>query len=121
MRAVRAGDLDATLRASRQLIGLDPNDAEAHYFAGLAMLERGRADDAIGNLQRATALAPHRADYWAHAARCLVRLGRHRQAEAELADLLQDLGTGDAASRVGHAARLLQRAGCGHSSRSSWM
>lgn len=51
------------------LIDLDPSDPEAHFIAGVALLEQRRIRGAQDHFRRAIALAPHRADFHLHLAR----------------------------------------------------
>ena len=77
IRALRAGDADAAMRAAGRITSIDPNDADAHYLAGLCLFQQGRLAAAVDPLRRATELAPARPDYQNALGHALANKGRH--------------------------------------------
>lgn len=71
--------------AFEQLAAADPQNAEAHYYLGVIAKRRNDTDEAIRQLEQATALAPKNAEY-------LLDLGDAYGAAANQAGLLSRLG-----------------------------
>ncbi|MGC9523616.1 MAG: tetratricopeptide repeat protein, partial [Anaerolineae bacterium] len=51
-RLLLQGDLDGAIAAYDQIIGLDPDHAEAHYQLGLCYRQQRRWDDAVHAFSR---------------------------------------------------------------------
>jgi tetratricopeptide (TPR) repeat protein len=64
------------------MLEIEPHHADAYFIAAVATLEGGFAADALGGFEKATAIDPDRAEYWAQMARCYDLLGRERDALA---------------------------------------
>ncbi len=64
------------------MLEIEPHHADAYFIAGVATLEGGFAADALGGFEKATAIDPDRAEYWAQMARCYDLLGRESDALA---------------------------------------
>lgn len=71
-------------KACRQILEVDPHDADARRLLGLAALKDDRPDLAEGWLRETTARRPDSASAWRNLARALVELRREREAEAIL-------------------------------------
>jgi predicted O-linked N-acetylglucosamine transferase (SPINDLY family) len=56
--ALQRGDLESCYRAAVGVLAFSPNDPEANYLAGLALLRAAHAKEALPLLQRAHAAAP---------------------------------------------------------------
>jgi len=50
-------------RLSQQAVATDPQDAEAHYYLGLAQLNLGHTEESVAALEKAAQLAPDNAGY----------------------------------------------------------
>lgn len=79
----RTGNLAAALQAFSRASAIDRTASSPHYFAGLALADAGRAEEAEARLAQAVRLAPE--DLWArfHHGEALLRLGRRAEARAE--------------------------------------
>ena len=64
------------------MLEIEPHHADAYFMAGVATLEGGFPADALGGFEKATAIDPDRAEYWAQMARCYDLVGRERDALA---------------------------------------
>ena len=62
------------------MLEIEPHHADAFFIAAVATLEGGFPADAMGGFEKATAIDPDRAEYWAQMARCCDMLGRERDA-----------------------------------------
>jgi tetratricopeptide (TPR) repeat protein len=80
LRALAAGDLEGADRASAKTLEFDPEHADAHFILASCELKRGHPIEALPHFERAVALVPNRADYWAQHASCLAQLNRHGEA-----------------------------------------
>ena len=56
--ATVARDLPGAIVAYREALALDPQQAEAHYGLGLALLQSGDAEGAAAEIESALSLAP---------------------------------------------------------------
>lgn len=70
--------------ARRLLVSSEEEDPVLHFFAGRALLELDRADEAVEQLARAVALDPDDADYRSELAVALFRCCRFDEAETEV-------------------------------------
>jgi tetratricopeptide (TPR) repeat protein len=82
--ALRAGDFAAAEAAARQLIADQPADAQAHHLLGLALQQRGDLAGAGAAFERASQLAPERADFHVSRAMIATQLRRHDSARDAL-------------------------------------
>jgi Flp pilus assembly protein TadD len=73
-------DFDASLSAAREGLGSAPDDVELLVLAGRAGVEL-ETDDAVGNLRRATELAPDNAGAWHHLGEALAAEGTMDEAD----------------------------------------
>jgi tetratricopeptide (TPR) repeat protein len=75
-----------------------PNSAEANFFLGRALLDRGtNLTEAIGILERAAELDPHQAEHWLYVGWAANELGQPGRAEAALKKAIDlDKNLGDA-------------------------
>jgi predicted O-linked N-acetylglucosamine transferase (SPINDLY family) len=64
VRALQAGDLQQAELLCRQLLVLEPRNADAFHVLGLALTQSGRSDAAIEPLRSATHLRPGNAIAW---------------------------------------------------------
>jgi tetratricopeptide (TPR) repeat protein len=103
------------------MLDIEPHHADAFFIAAVATLEGGYPADAIIGFEKATAIDPQRAEYWAQMARCCDLLGRERDALAcvqraeqlPISDPLSFDTLGNVLvrnSRHAEAARLFERA-----------
>jgi serine/threonine-protein kinase len=65
-------DYDGTIEESRNLLELEPNEADAHYYAGMAHTIKGQSESAIESFRQAIELNPDDPYYpaglaWAYA------------------------------------------------------
>jgi tetratricopeptide (TPR) repeat protein len=77
---------DRVSALSMPLLAACPDDADLHFIAGTAALERRELRPALRHLNRAFELAPHRAEFPANLARALSTAGESRRAK-EFADV----------------------------------
>jgi tetratricopeptide (TPR) repeat protein/MoaA/NifB/PqqE/SkfB family radical SAM enzyme len=95
VRGRRAGRLARTARAlleqqklseadqmAQQALGADAQSAEAYFVRGAVAARGSNPESALGQLHRATQLAPDRVEYWREIARVLRRLDRTADALA---------------------------------------
>ena len=76
---VHTGDFDGAITELTTFLKTNPNDAEAHYFLGVAFREKGNASDAAVQFREAKRIAPENPLYSAVA-------DRSDSAETQLAD-----------------------------------
>ncbi len=74
--ALRCGNWNRALDLAREVLVRHPERAEAHFVAGVALLERREAQAAAGHLRLALDALPQRADVAAQTARALSLLQR---------------------------------------------
>ncbi|GGA44437.1 tetratricopeptide repeat-containing sulfotransferase family protein [Dyella nitratireducens] len=79
-RAFEQGNLMQAGQLALQATQIDPHNAEAHYFTGLACLETGQLNRALEHLNRAVSLNTRSAEYTTHFARALALAQRHGEA-----------------------------------------
>jgi Flp pilus assembly protein TadD len=61
---------------------VDPKSAPAHYALGISLLQTGQAQDAVNELQAATALEPRMRQAYYQLGRAYRMLGRTAEADA---------------------------------------
>ena len=83
-------DYDGTIEESRKLLELEPNEADAHYYAGMAHTIKGQSESAIESFSHAIELNPDDPYYPAGLAWAYARAGDRAQA-------LEYLGQAEAA------------------------
>ena len=83
-------DYDGTIEESRKLLELEPNEADAHYYAGMAHTIKGQSESAIESFGQAIELNPDDPYYPAGLAWAYARAGDRAQA-------LEYLGQAEAA------------------------
>lgn len=91
--ALASGDFARAARLAEQVGRADPLAAEAHFILGMALAETGHVGHALGQVQRATELAPDKAEYAAQLARLLIQLQRDvlaREAATRASALVTD-------------------------------
>jgi MoaA/NifB/PqqE/SkfB family radical SAM enzyme/tetratricopeptide (TPR) repeat protein len=109
-------------RVAQQALTFDAQSAEAIFVLGAVAARGPQPESALGQLHRATQLAPGRIDYWREIARVLRLLDRHADALAaalqvallEPGQAENHLALADAALAAGHGAiavDALERAG----------
>ncbi len=84
--AFNSREWDRVSALSTPLLADYPDDADVHFIAGAAALERHELRRALRHLNRAFALAPQRAEFPAGLARALLTAGESRRAK-EFADI----------------------------------
>lgn len=84
--AFNGREWDRVSALSMPLLAACPDDADLHFIAGTAALERRELRRALQHLHRAFELAPRRAEFPANLARALSMPGESRQAK-EFADV----------------------------------
>jgi TolB-like protein/Flp pilus assembly protein TadD len=72
-------DYDGTIEESRKLLELEPNEADAHYYAGMAHTIKGQSESAIESFSRAIELNPDDPYYPAGLAWAYARSGDREQ------------------------------------------
>ena len=87
-KALKQGDLDATLHFAAKMMADNPEDAEGHFLFGLAESNIGRIRVGIRHMDHAVTLDP-RGEYRAQLARLLVLMRRDGDAAATLRDAEQ--------------------------------
>jgi Flp pilus assembly protein TadD/SAM-dependent methyltransferase len=85
---LRAGRPESAERLYRRALALDPGNAEAMHFRGLALAHGGRAADGIEAMKRSITLDPAQPMYALNTALVLSEAGAHGEAEAVLADAI---------------------------------
>jgi TolB-like protein/Tfp pilus assembly protein PilF len=73
-------DYDGTIEESRKLLELEPNEADAHYYAGMAHTIKGQSESAIESFRHAIELNPDDPYYPAGLAWAYARAGDRAQA-----------------------------------------
>lgn len=76
----KASQVEAAEHVYREVLRVEPNNASAIHFLGMAIWQAGRADDGIGLVRRSIELAPRTASFHANLGVILVALGRHEEA-----------------------------------------
>ena len=89
---------DPRVRALREAVRLAPRDADLRKLLADTLAERGRLDDAEGELREALRLAPSDADLKLALARVFHRQGKASAAQVVLEDLLSTTVAGGAAA-----------------------
>ncbi|MGD9520213.1 MAG: tetratricopeptide repeat protein [Armatimonadota bacterium] len=74
--------MDALAEEYRKVVADHPNDADAHYSLGLALLYSERWAEAVIHIERVIELAPAFADAYARLVLCRARLGELDEAWA---------------------------------------
>jgi Flp pilus assembly protein TadD len=85
LAAVRQGAWAQVLQRAAQILPSRPDDADVHFFAGIAHIESRQLPQAQQHLAEASRLAPHRPDYATQYARAL-SLDRRMREAVEAAD-----------------------------------
>jgi len=108
-RALEEGDVESALATARALLNENPDDGEAHYLAGSALMEGDDLAAAEPHLRRAVDLQPGDLDARAALAEMLYEICRFDDSRAEVAMLLE----GDPEDPHAHhlAALLAERRG----------
>ncbi len=78
----RLGHAGAAAAAARQALQRRPDDVEAHYVLGLALLQQGSIEAADGEMRRVVTLAPSHLGALSHLVTIAIRRGRRDEAEA---------------------------------------
>jgi len=86
---LHAGRTDEAIARLRDAIELEPRSRVAHLFAASAYIEQGLFDDAVAEARVARGLTPSNTQALALEAYANARRGKHSEAEAALAELLQ--------------------------------
>jgi Tfp pilus assembly protein PilF len=73
---IEAGEYLQAAEALHQLLAVSPDDAEAHFFLGVAQMEQQHWDDAIESFERATQLDPELTSAWHNIGYCYYRQDR---------------------------------------------
>jgi tetratricopeptide (TPR) repeat protein len=73
---IEAGEYTQAAEALHQLLAVSPDDAEAHFFLGVAQMEQQHWDDAIESFERATQLDPELTSAWHNIGYCYYRQDR---------------------------------------------
>jgi predicted O-linked N-acetylglucosamine transferase (SPINDLY family) len=81
---MQSGDFAGVEAACREVIAQQPDNADATYMLGLALLQQNRVADAVEPLARAAALTPDLAEVHANLGHALRLVGRLEDAEAAL-------------------------------------
>jgi len=106
----QSGALQAAEYLYRQVLGADPNNADAFHLLGVLASQVGRHDQAVAYIQQALALRPLTGSYFSNLGIALKALGRQDEALASFqagASLQPDLA--DAHFNVGTALKDLGR------------
>jgi tetratricopeptide (TPR) repeat protein len=61
----------------RAAVTAEPTDGKGHHMLGLYLLDRGRAEEAVPSLRRATVLSPQEPQVWYDYGRAVGQLGDH--------------------------------------------
>ena len=105
----RTGDGDA-METFRKVVALDGQSFEARLNFGIALADRGRSEEALGEFSEAVKLAPDRAGPHYNKGRVLVQLHRYEEALPELQRTCAlDSASPDAWYRLGIARRELKQ------------
>lgn len=81
-RAHQQGDFAAALAAARQLLQRAPDEPEAHWLAGTALLQLGQVTEAVAHLERSAAKARHHPAVLGALAQAYFQAGRYAEAQA---------------------------------------
>ncbi|MBK8303130.1 MAG: tetratricopeptide repeat protein [Chloracidobacterium sp.] len=84
----QTGDLQASLAKAEEIISLEDTYPQGHLQRGNILIELGRADEAVGEIQRALELMPGSALVQYYLCFALVAAGRHDEA-VKLADEME--------------------------------
>jgi MoaA/NifB/PqqE/SkfB family radical SAM enzyme/tetratricopeptide (TPR) repeat protein len=103
-------------KLAQQALGADAESAEASFVLGAVAARGANPESALGQLHRATQLAPERVEYWREIAGVLRRLNRSADALAACLQVAgldahnvdHQLALADAALAAGHAAIALE-------------
>src|SRR5581483_735532 len=76
--------------AFKKVIAVDPNDAEAQYYLGLAQVDQGKYADAIASFDRSLRLDPTRQEVRAARATANIRAGHYDAARDDVDKLAPD-------------------------------
>jgi Flp pilus assembly protein TadD len=74
-------------RAEQESLELEPNSPDIHRYLGLALLQQGKYEEALSNLQRAVNLSGAYAEYTAELSYAYAASGNRVRAQEILADL----------------------------------
>jgi tetratricopeptide (TPR) repeat protein len=78
---------DRAIEAEQKFLELDPNSPDIHRYLGLALLQQGKYEEALSNLQRAVDLSGAYAEYAAELSYAYAAAGNRVRAQKILADL----------------------------------
>jgi predicted O-linked N-acetylglucosamine transferase (SPINDLY family) len=112
VRRHRGGDPDGAVPLYRQVVQLDPAQAQAWYLLGAACRELGRLEEAEASLEQALRLQPERADVHNHLGVVRARQGKLLEAAAAFRQAVHLQPDHAEAARNLEAA--LRRQGDGH-------
>ncbi len=99
----RIGDIDNALAAYARALTIDPGNAEASYYCGIALHQAGRSGDGIAHLETAVAAASDDASYHFDLANLREANGRLDLAEASFRRAIElDPGLTDAHYNLGN-------------------
>jgi tetratricopeptide (TPR) repeat protein len=102
----QAGQLVQAAQMYREILRVDPREADAWYLVGVLSHQLGRHEEAIEHIQRAIALKPDRAQYHANLGAVYVAAGRPRDAVTSCERALQlDPNSADGYHHLGSAFR----------------
>ncbi|MCC3158150.1 tetratricopeptide repeat protein [Hymenobacter sp. 15J16-1T3B] len=91
----RQHELPAAQEAIEEALALDPLEADYHHVLGLIRFQRGQLQGALRAAEAGLAADPTHVDCLGLRARCLSRLGRRDEAQADLGEALRQ-APGDA-------------------------
>ncbi len=97
-RLLETGEVDAAIRNLREVVALDPANAEARRLLGDALMQAGKRSEAIEEYRQASVIDPQNKAVWAKLASAQFAEGRYREAAdsyERLAALSGDTGLGD--------------------------
>jgi len=94
-RALNRRDFRLAHELCLKTLAAQPDHADALFLLGIIAAEHRNFGKAVDVIDRALALAPHKAEYWAQRGRCLLALQRPREA-FEAAQKALELEPGDA-------------------------
>jgi protein O-GlcNAc transferase len=83
-----AGQLADAEALYRQILGGEPNHAQALHMLGVVLFDSGRGTDALQPLRQAAAMEPTRSDYLYNLGQALSSLGRREEAIAVFRNLV---------------------------------
>ena len=103
------GKTSVAVRCWEECISLNPNFAQAHEQLGIAALNQGDFEGAVGRLETACALQPDLPEARLHLGKALLHLGKFKQAEGVLEEQVAlQPGAFEAWFRLGQAHLELQ-------------